>query len=431
MCGVLIHLLPFWLYGRDSLGYDGGFYRRYIIEHVNFLHSVPGLGSEALIPKMTFDILSFLHLPTNVVLYGSFITLYALAGVMLFCVLNRYANRRVALFALLFWVLSPVQYFGYWCVLYKNIYGIVLLLAMALLIEKRSPWMYVFAGLIACTHQTTSVVFLMTLFVFAIINKEYRREAVFMACISASTLVAFRAQSIGANLVTLPQASFLSWHQYLTLSAPILGLALIGLVPFLKAMRFNFLSAFCLVAIVYPISHLPFYQRIFLFTDLALILMASYGATLLVGEELARRLKPDKYLGTIFLASFFVGLSLMLVYKVSTLRAMVTLEQLSALEAIDTVMPKGSYVLTTSQLTPWVEGFSHMHVIAPTLLYDRHTKAEWTAYWGETRLPARVSFLNSFPSPLYTFLPADEKDIFIPKECAQKITESISLYTCK
>ncbi|MEI8130617.1 MAG: hypothetical protein WCG55_03885 [bacterium] len=429
--GVLIHVLPFWLYGRDPLGYDGGFYRRYIIEHTNFLHSVPGLGSEALVPKITFDVLSFLHLSTNMILYGSFIALSALAGIMLFLTFSRYADRRVALFALIFWVLSPVQYFGYWCMLYKNIFGIVLLLLTALLIEKRSPWMYVGAGLIACTHQTTSVVFLMSLVVFAVINKQFRREAVFMFCVTASILVAFRAQSIGANLVTLPQASFLSWYQYLTLSAPILGLALIGLVPFLKAMRFNFLSAFCLVAIVYPISHLPFYQRIFLFTDLALILMAAYGATLLSGEYLAQRLSPDKHLGTIFLVSFLIGMSLMLAYKVSTLRAMVTLEQLSALEQIDVVLPKGSYVLTTSQLTPWVEGFSHTHVIAPTLLYDHHTKAEWTDYWNATRLTERTSFLDSFPKPLYAFLPPEDHDVFMPPECTQKLTTYISLYTCQ
>ncbi len=429
--GVFIHILPFFFYGRDSLGYDGGFYRRYIIEHTNFLHSVPGLGSEAIVPKITFDILNFLHLPTNVILYGSFIALYSLTGIMLFVVLSKYASRQVALFALVFWVLSPVQYFGYWCVLYKNIYGIMLLLIVALLIEKRSAWMYLGAGLIACTHQTTSVVFLMSLAVFAVINKKYRREAVFMFCIASSILVAFRAQSIGADLVTLPQASFLSWHQYLILSAPILGLSAIGIYPFLKAMRFNFLSAFSLVAIIYPISHLPFYQRIFLFSDLALILMASYGATLLVGEDLAKRLAPDKNLGKIFLASFLIGMSLMLTYKVSTLRAMVSVGQLVELEKIDLVMPKGSYILTTSQLTPWVEGFSHMHVIAPTLLYDHHTKAEWTEYWNATRLTERTSFLDSFPKPLYAFLPHNQQDIFMPKECTLKLTTYISVYTCQ
>ena len=430
LLGITIHILPFLFYGKDPLGYDGGFYRRYLIEHINFLHSVPGLGSEALLPKFTFDALKLFHIPVDLILYGSLIGLYAATTIALYFLVRKYADRRLAIFAALFFVLSPVQYFGYWCVLYKNIYGILILIITALWMHRRSPWMYLGAALIACTHQTTSAVFLISLVVFALIDKKSRRETILMFCLSAALLVCARFASIGTDIVSLPQASFLSWSQYLTLSMPLLFLALIGAWQFMKSNKGSFLFAFSIVSMLYPILHLPFYQRVFLFTDLSVVIFAAYGIAFLLSEELAQRLSPDKNLGKIIACTFLIGICLMLTDKVSALRASVTLDQIAELEKIDTMMPAGSYVLTDSQLTPWVEGFSHMHVIAPTLLFDNHSETEWTEYWSLTSAPERIPFLDSFNKPLYTFLPPDEQEEFIPDECANKLTGYISQYIC-
>lgn len=421
--GVLIHLFPFFYSGRDPLGYDGGFYRRYVIDHIYFWQNVPGLGTEASLPKITFDFLKLIHLPTNIILYGSYIALYCGITIAIYFLVRYWSNARTAFFAILLFVISPVQYFGYWCMLYKNIYAFVLLVFTAYLIDKKSDWAYLGVLAIAFTHQTTSILFLLTLGIFFLINKENRRQTVLMFSLGGSLFLLLQSHSIVSNITNFPIASFLSWKQYMFFGLPVIILAVIGVKSFAKKMNRSFYFAFCIVAILYPLFHLPFFQRVLLYTDLALIVVASFGLAYLYEHHFFIQKKEQHYLGKIIGSFFIILASLFLTHKMITLFPIVTETDIIELEMIDSYIPPGSYILTNMTLAPWVEGFSHSHVISPGLLHDNHSNSEWQQYWSENSIAKKIEFLSSFPRPLYFFMPMEEHLIFVPSQCENKLSE--------
>ncbi|MBI3572271.1 hypothetical protein HY091_01920, partial [Candidatus Kaiserbacteria bacterium] len=56
---LLLHALTFLFHGPYALGYDTGFYRRYLIQpFISFPNApVPGLGGDALVPRVLLDTL--------------------------------------------------------------------------------------------------------------------------------------------------------------------------------------------------------------------------------------------------------------------------------------------------------------------------------------------------------------------------------------
>ncbi len=428
--GVFIHLFPFLNSGRDPLGYDGGFYRRYVIDHIYFWQNVPGLGSEAVVPKFTFDVLKFFQLPTSVVLYGSYVALYCGITIGLYFLVKHWSNAKTAFFSTLLFTISSVQYFGFWCMLYKNIYAFLLLILTAYLIDKKSNWMYLGVALLAFTHQTTSIIFLLSLAVFFVIQKESRRQTLLMLGLGGSLFFLLQAPNIPAHIATFPVASFLSWKQYLLFGFPILLLALFGMKEFAKRMRGSFYFAFGLVVLLYPFFQLPFFQRILLYTDLALIVVASYGIVHLFEKKFRVWNIEQSQLGKVIAISLLAFTSIFLIHKMVTLFPIVTEKEISQLEQIDSFVPVESYVLTNMSLAPWVEGFSHTHVISPGLLHDNHNQEEWNQFWNEEDLNKKIIFLNSFPKPLYVFLPPRDQILFVPNGCGQPLSEYLIRYTC-
>ena len=428
--GIAIHLLPFLLYGKNPLGYDTGFYRRYLIDYAHALQNVPGLGSGVFFPKITYDILHFLHFPVNVILYGTMIALYAAVTVTLYFLIREYASQRVALLAALLFTLSPIQYFGYWAMLYKNIYGLFFLLLTALWMRKRSPWMYAGAAAIALTHETTAIIFLISLGVFWVMNANRRKETALLFCLTAGILVSIHYSDIGQNILNLPQASFASWTDYIGLSIPLLLLAFAGARSFLRETKGEFLLAFAIASVAYPLFFLPFYQRIFIFSDLSVIVMAAYGADYFIRAVYSADTVFRKRLFTGVIGVFAVFIVCLLASKVEYLRPMLDEPVMAQLNQLDSLVPKGAYLLTESQLAPWTEGWGHAHVIAPGLLYDVHNESQWSAFFAETDAKSKLFFLDDFGKPLYFFLPPSDRMQYVPDTCAERMTDYIYKYTC-
>lgn len=391
---------------------------------------MPGLGTEAVVPKITFDFLKLLHLPTSVILYGSYIALYCGITVSLYLLVKHWSNTKTAFFAAILFTISSVQYFGYWCMLYKNGYAFLLLIITALLIDKKSNWMYLGVVLLSLTHQTTSIIFLLSLGIYFLIQKENRRQTFLMLTLGGSLFFLLQAPNIGSHIATFPVASFLSWKQYLLFGLPIILLAFFGLQDFFKKMHGSFYLAFGIVVLLYPLFHLPFFQRILLYTDLALIVVASYGIVYLFENKFRIWNIEQSELGKILAISLLAFASIFLVHKMVTLFPIVTENEIIQLEQIDSLVSKESYVLTKMSLAPWVEGFSHTHVISPGLLHDNHNNEQWNQFWNETDVNKKIIFLNSFPKPLYMFLPVNDQYLFVPSTCARPLSEYLLEYTC-
>jgi len=78
---TIVHTWPFLTYKQWAVfGFDAGFYRRYLLEPFTSIPhaSVPGLDHTVLLPRVLLDIVRLTHLPTDVVLYSSYLLLAVL-----------------------------------------------------------------------------------------------------------------------------------------------------------------------------------------------------------------------------------------------------------------------------------------------------------------------------------------------------------------
>jgi hypothetical protein len=404
VASVGLHVIPFFRGGSNPLGYDTGFYRRYLTQpFLTFPNvPVPGLGSDAIIPRIIFDVLRFIQLPTDLILYGSYIFLFATLPVLAYYFLRASLGTRFAFGAGMLIILSSVSYNAYWYFLWKNALGIDLILLALIALDRRSfYWLLVLDAAIALSHTTSAIVYILTLcFLFCIWSSQKMR--IFCHGALTALLLAFASSAhFHAATVSMPVASFLEWSTYLSLSAPLLLLMVCTLKSFSRLRIPLPLLAFTLASFTFPIFHLPFYERLFVFSDVALALCAAYGLKEAVTVLLSDNEVKKK---SIFFIILCISLGLLLGSlwnQITSLNALVSNADIQEIGALNLLIPTSSTLLTTSDMAPWYEGWTDAHVAAPGLLHDTHNQEKWTAFWDATSTNERIAYLGSFPQPLY------------------------------
>lgn len=405
LLSIGLHLLPFILYGAHPLGYDTGFYRRYLIQPIrSFPNSaVPGLGDDAFVPRIFLDCLRMLHLPPDLILYGSYILLFALIPCLIFVLLRRTAGVRIALLAGLFFIASPVAYTTYWYVLFKNVFALCLLL-LAFICWERKHFLPLAALdiLIAFSHKTTALVYLLTLCFLFVVEKGKRVEILLHGVLTALAFLVVNMPSVREALIAPPAGVFLSWSSYLALSLPFLIFAVCGAFV-MRAVRIpRIVIAFAFVSFVFVICRFPFYERIFVYCDLALAMLAAFGASASWNRFRAHAKLPKS--GYTSLAILCVAAGLLcgsLWRQVASLQPLISGEAIQEIQAIGGALPPNAIVLTSADEAPWYEGWTLAHVAAPGLLQDTHNLEEWANFWATSSPMTREKFLDSFQRPLY------------------------------
>ncbi len=430
--GVIVHLLPFILYGPHPLGYDTGFYRRYLIQPFHSFPNtaVPGLGENALFPRIFLDVLRLSHLPPDLILYGSYILLLALSTIALFYFVENYWGLQTGILAALIFVLSPIQYAAFWFILWKNAFATLFLLLAFLAIEKRSRWALPLGIIIVASHQTTAVIFLLTLLGFIFLNREKRKELAPTFFLALAVFL-FLHLSFYKNFRYPPVASFITSREFLSLSWPLIVLAFFGIRKIFFYQPRSILVAFGLIVAAFPVLSLPFYERIFIFTDIFAIVAAAVGLNVIKSWffEISKfHIKAGLALVAAITAGSFLGNTYS---QIRALQPLVSAQELSALSGISETVSSGATILTSSQFAPWVEGWSQNKVIAPGLLGDRHNFETWLSFWNATSSASKIQFLNEFPKPLYFFLSPGDKPVFLPQEsCVIQRSEFIFENRC-
>ena len=431
---TLLRSLPF-LKNLNPLGYDTGFYRRYLTQpFLSFPNGeVPGLGNDALFPRFVLDILRLFHLPTDIILYGVYIFVFALLPILLFIWLKPTSGTRVASIAGLFLILSPVQYVGFWFMLLKNVMALGLVFLAFISFEKR--WFIPLLALdigIALSHKTTAVIYLLTLAVLALIHAGRRKEIFVHCLITGLCFVAVNTTLAHVVIRAAPVAVFLGWSQYLTLSIPFLALALFGIPSLFKKKISPALVAFSFVSILFPILHLPFYERIFIFSDIALLVFAAFGI-----EYLISRIdwKKPKSLSYSYFAVICIVVGTLLGNLWNEIRArspLVSERDIAKIEQIGDSVPKNAIILTTSEEAPWYEGWTLSHIAAPGMLRDTHNLEMWQEIWYATGTTKTTRLLNDFSRPLFISTLNDFNHLIGNRpSCATQINPQLLEYKCK
>lgn len=442
--GIVIHLLPFFIHSNIPFGYDYGFYRRYLIQPlVSFPNSpVPGLGMDALIPRSFLDFLRILTIPPDIILVITAILSTAITTVTLFFLIKQHWGEKTALLASFLFTLSAIQYNAYWFMFLKNIFALPFLFLTFLLIKKNSWWAIMPGLIVMLSHHTTSVVLLATLGLYLILRRGNRKYLflIFSACL-AVFLFLHGDFYLGGGLKNLFSSVFLTKKEFLSLAFPLIVLVVFGIEEFL-AMRFlSPLFAYAIITVLFPILSLPFYERIFLFLDIVLVIIASLGITK-ISQEIRRSYISLKYWSD-RINILVVSLSLILVVafgwiifnlgsQINNLRPPLNETEFKEIAAISSLVPHEASILTSAIYAPWIQGWTLNRVFAPTILNDHFTKEQWLSFWKAESPSYPRAFLNQFPKPLYLFLDnfQQEKLLLVLGSCLETKSEFIFHYRC-
>lgn len=435
---LTVHFVPFLFYGAHPLGYDTGFYRRYLIQpFVSFPNpQVPGLGTDALLPRLILDILHLLRIPPDVALYASYIAFLTLLPILFYYWLQPYLGTRGALIAGLLLILSPVGYTAFWYMLYKNAFALCLLILAFIAYERRAFWPLIALDVsIALSHKTSAIIYLATLCVLLLVDRKRWKEIALHGTATSSLLglVWFSAGVSPRAVASGVVAVFLEWQDYLRLSAALIIASMSALISWRQLTVPRTLLAFTLATFAFPVFRLPFYQRIFVFTDVTLVAFATYGVVVLISRidfSMERRWIPYS---SFMLVCLIVGLHLgNLQARIRELQPLQSESNLSQITTIGASVPSDALLLTTNGEAPWYEGWTHAHIAAPGMLRDTYDFNTWVQFWQATSTAEQIAFLNSFPKPLYISTLGDFNHLIgNPIPCLTKVAPNLLRNDCK
>ena len=431
LAGIAIHLIPLVNFGAQGLGYDAGFYRRHIIKpFVSFPNTLtPGLGDDALLPRIALDSMRMLGIPADIILFGSHILLWALGAVALFCLMRKYFGMWTGITAVFLFTISPMQYVAYWFVLWKHAFALPIFFLLLLALERRSYWAIILALTLSFSHNTTSAFTIMTLGVFFIIRPEMWRITGASLMLMIASYLFLHPSS--ADLVSVrPIGVFVPVEYFLWNIAPLVPFALLGITRLTQ--NRSSLLAFVLTALAFPMAQMPFWERIMIFADIALIVTAACGISLIVSCIIKNK-ETKLAVGATLACALFLGIYLSLLNnRISDWDPfMAPYAARAEIANIPKYIGPGEKIITTTELAPLVFGWSTNKVIAPGLLGDTHNQAEWILYWGDPNHPETRTFLAEYGTKFYFFIPPDEQNAFIPEnKCVRKLSEYIVEYYC-
>lgn len=430
---VVLHAVPFFIYGAHPLGFDTGFYRRYLLNpYVSFPNTpVPGLDHTVIVPRVWFDILRATHLPVDVILYGSYFVLFIALAIAFYLFASEVFGKHIALIATMLFAVSPVQYLGYWYFLYKNFFALIFFFLALFFIERKRFWVALAMALfIPPSHQTTTLIFLAVLVGYAIIHLLSRRvmwRTLFLLAFTGIEYL-YLHPHVSQKIAAPPVGIFLEKEEFILLTLPLLLAAVFGWRHFYTALR-EHPTCFSLgiVLALFPFFSLPYYQRMFLFTDFMVISAGACGLYALQN----RYADSQKYIYGFIMGVCLLGYVLATGFQIYRLRPLIDSATLPELNELKAFLPDGSAVLTSARLAPWVSGWTQARVFAPGILKDRHTAHEWRMYWIHADAHFIREFLATFPRPLYIFInPADAR-LFLPSaDCIQRLTDMLYVLRC-
>ena len=439
-----IRMLPFLNYSKHPLGYDTGFYRQYIISPTVSFPNTPTevLGRSSLGTRVFIDILKFSYLPPDYILYGGYLFSIALLALSLFLLVNYLFGFSTGVLALFLFAISPVQYTAYWYFLWKNTLGTAFLLFAFLMIEKKSYLAIIPSLLVMLTHTTTSIIFIPTTIFFYLKNLFNNFSFIklfnwkwWLGIIGVLGFFIYIQWPINFRYYYNAQALFLSSTEYLRLSAFFFPLAIIGTYSYWEKIKKSILLPFAIITFAFPIFHLPFYQRIFPFIDLVIIILASLGIKTLFSYAIQPNSLSTKkiaqFASMLFVVWMFTANGIQTYSQINKLQPLISKEVVRSLESISSVIPENASILTTTDFTPWVYGWSQNKVFAPGLLNNPYSKTAWEKFWSSSDEKEKKEFLNAYPKPLYLFIDENSKHIYLPSEtCSEKISDFIYKYNC-
>lgn len=428
----LIKVFPFWNSGLFAFGHDTGFYRRYILQpFVSFPNTpVPGLDHTIYVPRIILDVWRTIVLHPDFALFTCYLFFSLLGTFCIYVYSSHYLSKRLSLYATALYILSAVQFLAYQSFFFKETIALPLFLATLLSLEKKNYFIAsVFGILVILTQQTTSVILICIIALGFVMRLILLKEVSIAYIFSGTAILAsylFLHPHVAQKIASPPVGIFLTQTEYILWSIPLIVLALVGAKNFFKSNKqYPILFAAIAVPLAFTVFHLPFYNRIYVFTDMFLIIPAAHGIEII--SNMHRHLV--KNIGKRIMYAVYILYCCVLFYTIKTQTPLIGMKTQQSLLHLASLPPSSS-IITSPRLLPWVQGWSTSKVYAPGNLKEPHTLSNWGMYWAHENTHFEKEFLSSFPKPTYVFIDNVEKQYH--PECAKEISQNLySLEPCQ
>ena len=351
---------------------------------------------------------------TNAILIEIFIIFNLLLAFSIYLVSKEYFNKTTAIFSILLYSLSIIQFKTFELMYYKNIIGLAFML-FAIYFHKKDKltWFVIFAALVGMIHRPTFYIFGLSYFAYTFMcllknKKLFIINFLLGIAILLLAIIPYLGK-FGVSLTTvLPwviegfvntgqsPGTFINIFTYQLLTLAYLPFALIGLFYLAKNKKFDILFMWAIINASIVYFQFFFFNRFIIHLDVILVILASVGFSIILQKR-----KMGGLLIAILLTSLLIT-SFLYVEKSEPLVAETELNIIKSLAYVET----NAYVMSTSgYYSTWLQGYSNRKVIAPGLFdYNKHTKPEWENFWITADIEETKRFLDVYEKPLYIFI---------------------------
>ena len=187
-----------------------------------------------------------------------------------------------------------------------------------------------------------------------------------------------------------------------------------------------------LVGLAWSVFRLFFYNRMFVFFDLFVIMMAAYSVIYIV-------LHLPKKIGYTIISIFFIlqwWLYVSHAYEYAS-RHSISREEFDIVKNLNILVPENSTILSTHRIyTPWILGYSGLRTLAPWLLENQiWDESKWNTFYYTADDTTRCTMIEEYRSlseNLYVFVGDNQPKLILPPSCFRPIlSNTCLLYTSR
>lgn len=420
MSYVFVHI-PLW--------YDAGIYRDFMLASFHALPHVH-LGQFASRIKYTYE--PALGLLTNIpLLLGYSVDTLLMWGMAFMSIVtsifvyiaSKKYGKSTAYIAMILFFLSIVQYQTFWRWYLKQIVGIILMLCTFTLLEKKNYWISLpLLIMLLAINRPGGIFFLIVYGIRQLItflqtpkNKEKKisrscRSMLLVAIIATFILYlpvikeqiwAMLTPMFGSIFLDGMSGTFFSIQEFIVYEIFFVVLSLRGVYSKIRHKERDWRLIGWLVGALRVALGLFFYNRIAIYRDIFIILMAAYGL-----QELFRTKKVWVYRiagGLLLLQS--IGY---LYYVGSMSFPLISQAELEKIQQIDRLIPDNSILMVTNKkYSAFVQGWTDKDILAPWLFdLDKRNQQQWDArhQWDGSKKCAMLQEYIPLHRPIYLWI---------------------------
>ncbi|MBU2542470.1 hypothetical protein KJ785_02850 [Patescibacteria group bacterium] len=402
-------------YGMAGFGYDTGIYRHHILGYFNNLGEIP-FGFSAF-----SNWLMLLGDSVDKIMFNWYLLISVFVLLALYFVAKKYfKSNLVALFSVLLFVSSIVQFEFFWWYYYRQFLALFFILLTFLFIHYRS-YLVIFALLaVGIIHPLSLIPLGLSMIIYLFFADKKTKK--FLLITGTSSIIFliilnwrelwvyaqdfFHYKGVAKNFVEAGYqeftGQFIGWSDWLKYSIFYLPFGLFGLIKYWKKQKL--FTIFLLVNILLILLKIVFYHRFFVFVDIALILFASAFLSD-VWEKV--RGKKYRFLVKIGIILLIVVCGVTTTIHVLEKKPLIYPIELEAIKQVSELTKDSDYILSINSIySPWLYGYSGKKIIAPGLFeYNKWNREEWNQFWYSPSNEMRLEMLKEYNiTPMYIYV---------------------------